>query len=700
MCLDRCNACLSSSPPPSTDSAELADWLAAQPWADKSRRPFLSRTDDYTSALASALALWRAARDGTLSTDDALAARKLLAHPSGFELHIGMFIPTLLSQGDAEQQAEWVPPSLGLRIVGTYAQTELGHGTYVRGLETTATFDARTDSFILHTPTLSATKWWPGGLGVTATHAVVMARLFDGGGVDRGPHAFVVQLRDAETHVPLPGVRVGDIGPKLGFGSVDNGWLELDHVVIRELVGGGMGWRRERVAQQKKKGARCFQPCLLPHTARRHMLMKYASITPEGAYTPPPPSNAKASYATMVLVRATIVEEAGWVLARAATIATRYAAVRRQTAPAPGLPECQVLDYQNTAFDLLPLVATSYALIFQGAAAMAAYTAFDAARAEGDFSALPELHGLLAGMKAVSTWAASDGIEAARRCCGGHGYSALSGLPQLFASYVQNVTWEGDNNVMCLQTARFLVKGVLAGRTGGKPPASAAYVCEWEHANAGGRGAPPAATPGPDAASAVTLLRARAAALTVAATDALIAASGGGAPAFEGGPWNGATVDLIRAARAHCAAVLAATLADTVAAASSDGRLPPPAARVLATLARLHALGGLVDGAADCVDAGVAAPGFGRAARSALYACLSALRPDAVALVDAFAIPDYLLDSALGAADGDAYRRLKAAAALSPLSAAPEGAGWAPVLRDLLAPSVRNAKKGAPRARL
>ena len=27
----------------------------------------------------------------------------------------------------------------------------------------------------------------------------------------------------------------------------------------------------------------------------------------------------------------------------------------------------------------------------------------------------------------------------------------LSGLPSLFASYVQNVTWEGDNNVLCLQ---------------------------------------------------------------------------------------------------------------------------------------------------------------------------------------------------------------------------------------------------------
>lgn len=53
--------------------------------------------------------------------------------------------------------------------------------------------------------------------------------------------------------------------------------------------------------------------------------------------------------------------------------------------------------------------------------------------------------------QALSTWITCDGIEACRRGCGGHGYSLLSGLPTLYASYVQNATWEGDNNVLCLQ---------------------------------------------------------------------------------------------------------------------------------------------------------------------------------------------------------------------------------------------------------
>lgn len=42
-------------------------------------------------------------------------------------------------------------------------QTELGHGTFIRGLETTATYDPNTKEFILNTPTLTSYKWWPGG---------------------------------------------------------------------------------------------------------------------------------------------------------------------------------------------------------------------------------------------------------------------------------------------------------------------------------------------------------------------------------------------------------------------------------------------------------------------------------------------------------------------------------------------------------
>jgi acyl-CoA oxidase len=40
-----------------------------------------------------------------------------------------------------------------------------------------------------------------------------------------GPHPFVCQIRDMKTHEPLEGVHVGDIGPKFGYNTMDNGFL-------------------------------------------------------------------------------------------------------------------------------------------------------------------------------------------------------------------------------------------------------------------------------------------------------------------------------------------------------------------------------------------------------------------------------------------------------------------------------------------
>jgi acyl-CoA oxidase len=65
-------------------------------------------------------------------------------------------------------------------------------------------------------------------------------------------------------------------------------------------------------------------------------------VTADGKYVPPPKGNEKASYSTMLFVRADIVRNAANYLARAACIAVRYCCVRRQTAPGKGEPELQV----------------------------------------------------------------------------------------------------------------------------------------------------------------------------------------------------------------------------------------------------------------------------------------------------------------------------------------------------------------------
>lgn len=65
-------------------------------------------------------------------------------------------------------------------------------------LETTATYDPKTEEFEIHSPHLSSTKWWIGQAGVAATHGVVQAQLITGG-QSRGPHLFIVQLRERGT---------------------------------------------------------------------------------------------------------------------------------------------------------------------------------------------------------------------------------------------------------------------------------------------------------------------------------------------------------------------------------------------------------------------------------------------------------------------------------------------------------------------
>ena len=130
--------------------------------------------------------------------------------------HCGAFTTGIEMLGSQEQIDYWVPLCKQMKVFGCYAQTELGHGSDVRSLETTAHFDEKEDSFVLNSPTLTSAKFWPGSLGKSANHAMVFAQTLVKG-KHIGLQSFIVPIRDFDNHAALPGITVGDIGPKLGF---------------------------------------------------------------------------------------------------------------------------------------------------------------------------------------------------------------------------------------------------------------------------------------------------------------------------------------------------------------------------------------------------------------------------------------------------------------------------------------------------
>jgi acyl-CoA oxidase len=556
---------------------------------------------------------------------DALDAMKLqqLSAVMSFTLHDNVFVPTILNMSDDAQLAEWAPKVLNYEWIGCYAQTEIAHGSNVRGLLTTATYVGDSDEFEIHTPSLAATKWWVGALGVISTHCVLYARLVIDGH-DHGIHNFLVPIRCVESHRPLPGVTVGDIGPKMSTNHNDNGFLRFDRVRI----------------------------------PRANMLMKYARVDARGLYSRPGP--AKGAYGTMTRVRAGIVMMSSDALSKAAAIAVRYSSVRCQEPGAAASDERPVLDYRSQQYRLLPIVASSYALRFVGRAMMADYFELDAQLQNGDYSNAGVMHATSCALKSLCTTIGADSIEEARRACGGHGFHQFSALPELFGQYQPFFVAEGNNWLLSQQTSRFLLKlvggGANAQQGGAKLPPSADYLS--------GATLPALLAAEPSVATSLDhfceldrllgVFRHSAAARVASTARAIQQRVARGDN--ERSVWLDHLVDHYKLSRAHGLYSIVRTF---VAACRAD-ELPDESLRApLTRLCRLFALSSierhlgqmLLDGSLSRDDAA-------RHLQPALDATLDMLRPDAVALVDSFQFSDFELNSALGRHDGQYIRTL------------------------------------------
>ncbi|MEQ8573807.1 MAG: acyl-CoA dehydrogenase, partial [Fulvivirga sp.] len=253
-------------------------------------------------------------------------------------------------------------------------------------------------------------------IGNAAIHgqmATVFAKLIIDG-TDYGVSAFVVPIRTEEGN-SQPGIKIEDCGPKMGLNGVDNGKIWFDNVVI----------------------------------PAENMLDKFAGIDGNGEFTSPITSDNRRFFTmlgTLVGGRIGIPRSGLSATKSGLTIALRYADGRKQFGPQSG-EEVPILNYRLHQRRLLPPLATAYALHFS----LKYLTSRFLKKTEEDAQ---EIEALAAGLKAYTTWFTTSTLQECREACGGKGYLAENRIPDLKADTDVYTTFEGDNTVLMQLVAK------------------------------------------------------------------------------------------------------------------------------------------------------------------------------------------------------------------------------------------------------
>lgn len=357
----------------------------------------------------------RADRQGSVAAFETLAFGDLSVLVK-FGVQFGLFGGSVAQLGTRSHHDRYLAKIGSLEVPGSYAMTETGHGSNVRDLETTATYDGATHELVVHTPNEAAGKDWIGNAACHAQIATVFARLIVDD-EDHGVHAILVPVRGEGGEV-VPGVRIADRGYKLGLNGVDNGRIWFDHV-------------RVPVA---------------------NLLDRFASIDDDGRYDSPIPSEGRRFFTmlgTLVAGRVSIASASVSAARVGLTIAVRYAAGRRQFGP-DGAAETPILHYRAVQRALMPALARSYAGLF---AVRDLQERFGAMTAPSD----PEIEVRAAALKAWTSDECVTTLQTCREMCGGQGYLAENRFAALKADTDIFTTFEGANLVLYQLAAKGLL---------------------------------------------------------------------------------------------------------------------------------------------------------------------------------------------------------------------------------------------------
>jgi len=330
-----------------------------------------------------------------------------------FGVQFGLWGMSVYFLGTEKHHKKYLKDIGTLELPGCFAMTETGHGSNVKGILTTATYDHKDKSFVIHTGEESARKEYIGNAALHGQMATTFAKLIIDG-VDYGVSAFIVPLRDKKGNLH-PGVTIKDCGRKMGLNGVDNGVIYFDNVRI----------------------------------PKDNMLDRFAGVDENGKFTSPIASDNRRFFTmlgTLVGGRIGIPRSGNAASKSALTIAIKYGDQRQQFGP-ENAPEVPILNYRTHQRRLMPLLANVYALHF----ALQYLTDRFINRTDKD---MQEIEALAAGLKSFATWNTTQTLQECREACGGKGYLSENRIDDLKNDTDIYTTFEGDNTVLMQLVAK------------------------------------------------------------------------------------------------------------------------------------------------------------------------------------------------------------------------------------------------------
>ncbi len=333
-----------------------------------------------------------------------------------FGVQFGLFGGSVFNLGTEKHHKKYIDALGKAELLGCFAMTETGHGSNVRGLETTAIYNHETKSITIHSPTQEAGKEYIGN-ALHCSMAAVFAQLIVDG-ENHGVHAVLVPMRDKDANL-LDGIRVEDCGYKIGLNGVDNGRIWFDNVQVPV----------------------------------DNLLDRYGTIDEDGIYSSPIKSVNKRFFTMLgaLVVGRVCVGQAGVNASKSAlTIAIKYANKRRQFAAGDSEPESLLMDYPTHQRRLLPRLAKTYGYYLSIVKLSEDYINADEAQ-------MRKIETKAAGLKSMATWHATSTIQECREACGGKGYLSENRIGALKGDSDIFTTFEGDNTVLL----QLVAKGLL-----------------------------------------------------------------------------------------------------------------------------------------------------------------------------------------------------------------------------------------------